>query len=64
MEEDDTEESDTDNSINIITEVKHATDQKDHNTKAAKIDGTEKEINVNTGSPVTSVTQFHQIKKE
>ena len=53
MQPEDTEESATDKSMNIIFEVKHVSDRKQYSTLAIKSDGTEKEFIVDTGSPVT-----------
>ena len=43
---------DTDKSLNIITELKYVTDRKNHKTMTKKINGTEKELIVDTGSLV------------
>ena len=58
------EESDTDTSINIKTEIKHLTDRRNHITMTLKIDGTEKEFIVDTGSPVTILPSDKQIMKD
>ena len=50
-----TEESDTDRSINIITEKKQLTDRRNNVTMAIRIDGTAKEFMVDTGSLVTII---------
>ena len=58
-----TEENDTDKSINLITEIKHLTDRRNHITMTIKNDGTEKKIIIDTGSPVTIIPPEKEIMK-
>ena len=58
-----TEESDTDRSINIITEIKQLTDRRNYITITIRNDGTEKEFIVDTGSPVTIIPPDKEIIK-
>ena len=63
METADTEESDTDRSKNIKTKIKDIPDRRNHNTMTKRIDGTEKEFIVDTGSPVTKTPVDKEIIK-
>ena len=46
------EKSDTDKSKNLLNEIEHVTDWRNHITKTKKFDGTKKEFNFDTGIPV------------
>ena len=50
-----TEQSDTDRSINLITEIKHLTERKNYITMTTKNEGLEKELIVDTQSTVTKI---------
>ena len=63
-EPEETEESDTDRSKNIITEIKRVTDQRNHITMTLKTDGTVKQITVDTGLPVTIIPLDEEIMKD
>ena len=52
METVEIEESDTDRSTNIITEMKHLTDRRNYITVKIKTDSTERNFIVDTGPPV------------
>ena len=56
-------ESDTNKSIYISTERKHETDGSYHIKMTTNIDGTEKKIIVETGSPVTIISPIREIIK-
>ena len=53
MQPKESEEGDTEKSINIITELKHVTNRKTQITMTIKIDETYEEFFADTGSPVT-----------
>ena len=59
-----TEESNTDEAINIITEIKHLSDRRNHINIKSKIDITKKEIIVDTGSPVTIISLYKETMED
>ena len=59
-----TEESDTNKSKNLISEIKHSTERTKQFTMTLKIDGTEKGFIIDTGSLVTKIPPGKEITKD